>query len=551
MRMNTCTAVAAFALLSVVSTLVAAPARAELARPGELTDPSLRFDQIVSVMAHNAFNYTGLPNQKLRIDQQLERGVRGFMLDVHDSGGELKVCHGVCTDIVGRVAPLQTDLRTISRFLQANPRAVVTVHLEMTDGVDRADLVRFIAAYPDALRFLFNPTDPRWKAHTDWPTVAEMIAANQRLVLMQDRRETAGAYNDKVYLFYDRDIVVQNTFSIGATIGTHDYTCSSRWADIPLDRKTGLRGWQRLFLMNHFHTVPEYYHADADNHWDTIAARVQDDCGPKARREPNFIAVDFVDRGDVLEYVEWRNNGGLIAYEGANATQATVCGFSTAFARSWSLHGGERLGCENDEMRSVVLQGMKKGQRVTFYDSSQLYRDDDFGVLNIDQDISIDAPQVFNLETSQANRYFRYNYSGGNGLAGKVSHIRVEPRAVPWADAAFTLHREGNGTGRVSCGFGAAVSGTWNLKEQANCHNDDARSLRILSAREGTVITLYDSPGRSTGDDYLVIRVVQPILSPVVVPDLERDLETAFLSVRYYRRNGLNGKVSAAKVAVP
>lgn len=530
--------------------LLAAPAaaHAELARPDVIRDYSKRVDEMVMVMAHNAFNHAAfLPNQRLTIQEQLDRGVRGFMLDVHKHNGDLYVCHGSCNAFISRVAPLERDLATIHRFLVANHSAVIAIHIE--PYIERADLERFREQHPHLFEHAFNPNSAFWKKHKDWPDIGELLATNQRLLLISQDSKISGDLKDSpAHVMFDQDIMVQNTYNIGDTIWEHDFSCKTRWKGIPLNTEKGLKGWKRLFLMNHFHKIPELIHGDYDNHWEYIEAREIKHC----QRMPNFIAVDSVERGDVLEYVEHRNNGGVVAYEGDNATQNVVCGFSSAISHDWSMQDGERLGCENDEMRSLKIRGMKKGQRITFHDRPDGTRDDDFGVLNIDRDIPWDSPIVItSFDRVQYSDAFRYLYSGGNGLAGKVSHIKVEPVATPNADAAVVLLRGNNGTQRVSCTFGLNRSDFWNIKNEPHCHNDDARSVNILSAKKGTTITLYDSPSGSTSDDFTTIRIKKDLSKVWNVSTLEENGENESMAVTHHHVNGLDGKVSAVRVQTP
>lgn len=534
---------ATFALLAMSTA-----AHAELARPDLIFDYSKRVDELVMVMAHNAFNHSGfLPNQRLSIQQQLERGVRGFMLDVHKHNGDLYVCHGACNPAISRVAPLKRDLETMQRFLDDHPAAVLAIHLE--PYIEREDLERFRDQHPQLFNHAFNPNSPLWQKHRNWPDIGELLASDQRLLwISQDRKLSGDLKDSKAHVMFDQDIMVQNTYNIGDTIGQHDFSCETRWTSIPLSTETGLKGWKRLFLMNHFHKIPELIHGDYDNHWEYVEARELEHC----KRMPNFIAIDSVERGDALEYVEHRNNGGIVAYEGDNATQNVVCGFSSAIGRDWSMQDGERLGCENDEMRSLKIRGMKKGQRITFHDRPDGTRDDDFGVLNIDRDIPWDQPMVVNmLSHVQYTPSFRYLYSGGNGLAGKVSHIKVEPVATPHGEAAVILTRGNGGTQRISCTIGLTRSGFWNIQKEPHCHNDDARSVNLMAARKGTVITLYDSPSGSTGDDYTKIRVKQDLVKVWNISTLEESGENDQIAVEHRHVNGLDGKVSAVRVELP
>ncbi|GAB3056930.1 hypothetical protein [Stenotrophomonas tumulicola] len=533
---------------AIIALAASAPAHAELARPDHINDYTRTLDELVMIMGHNAFNHDGfLPNQRLTIEEQLGRGVRGFMLDIYKHNGELHVCHGSCNILASRVAPLERDLRTIHDFLTTHPTAIIAIHIE--SYIQRKDLEDFHSTHPELFQHAFDPTHKLWSRHKNWPDIGELMGADQRLLLIAQDSSLAGRIGgSSAHVMFDQDILVQNTYNIGDTIGQHDFSCSSRWDDIPLDTATGVNGWKRLFLMNHFHKVPELIHGDYDNHWEYIEAREMDRC----KRMPNFIAVDSVERGDALEYVEHRNNGGVVAYEGNDAKQNVVCGFSSAVQRDWSMQDGERLGCENDEMRSLRLRGMKKGQRITLHDHPGGTRDDDFGILNIDRDIPWNSPLVLkDLDQTQYSDHFRYLYSGGNGLAGKVSHIKVEPSPVPHSESAAVLLRGNNGTQRISCTFGLTRSDFWNIKKESGCHNDDARSMNILSAKEGTIITVYDSPSGSEKDDYTVIRVKRDLDTVRTVPTFEGDSEDEYLVIDHHHVNGLDGKVSAVRVETP
>jgi len=78
---------AAAVLIAAAAWLIAAPASAG---PDDISD-NRRYDQAAFLTAHNAFAATDLgwvyAQQKLSIREQLEYGVRGFMLDVYKSRG--------------------------------------------------------------------------------------------------------------------------------------------------------------------------------------------------------------------------------------------------------------------------------------------------------------------------------------------------------------------------------------------------------------------------------------------------------------------------------
>lgn len=77
--------------------------------------------------------------------------------------------------------------------------------------------------------------------------------------------------------------------------------------------------------------------------------------------------------------------------------------------------------------------------------------------------------------------------------------------------------------------------------------NDEARSVKLLNVRPGCTISVYDSPGGSTKDDFCIIRVKRS--SPeYTVATFERSYEDDYVLVSYARKNGLDGKVSRIRI---
>jgi hypothetical protein len=77
--------------------------------------------------------------------------------------------------------------------------------------------------------------------------------------------------------------------------------------------------------------------------------------------------------------------------------------------------------------------------------------------------------------------------------------------------------------------------------------NDEARSVKLLNARTGCIVSVFDSPGGSTTDDFCVIQVKRS--SPEYSVDtFERSYEDDYVLVSYARKNGLDGKVSRIRI---
>lgn len=265
------------------------------------------FDQYSWVTTHNAFTSNGLvPNQTQTIATQLANGVRGLMLDLHYSEGRVRLCHKVCT---GHDSVTFADLlnETLLPFLDDNPDALLSLHLE--DGTTPAQLVEELAKAPGVAGRTFNPYT--WDTRT-WPTYRQLRDSGQRLLIFSLNEDNTGAIplgNGTAHIMASAEYTVENYWSLGTTFLQHDNRCVSRWDGVErmLGRRSiaGKPGWRPLFTMNHFHGVAFLPHADTDNSFESLSSRYLQHCRPAAKRKPNYVAVDFHQRGDTAKFAEW------------------------------------------------------------------------------------------------------------------------------------------------------------------------------------------------------------------------------------------------------
>ncbi|MFI9646468.1 RICIN domain-containing protein [Streptomyces sp. NPDC052040] len=275
-------------------------------------------DQVTFLTAHNAYAngvdggfappFINLaPNQTRGINQQLADGVRGFMLDIHQTPDGAILCHDSCT-LVSRPVALWVDLERIVDFLKAHPDQFVTVFLEdyVDPGVLRGELSR-VNGLSDVL---YRP-DQTGVRQNGWPKMADLTAAGHRLLIFTDHSrssdEAAGLTRDSFGVMYQREWTVENYWSMGSGIGTSDWSCYSRWYDantaIPLTHTEP--AFRPLFVMNHFRDVTIGLTAQSDN--TKLADRAQRFCQPAARKKPNFLAVDRYDLGNPTAAVNTLN----------------------------------------------------------------------------------------------------------------------------------------------------------------------------------------------------------------------------------------------------
>ena len=240
-----------------------------------------RYDQVVYVTTHNAFNYGPTfqaPNQSFPVSQQLSDGVRAFMLDVYDWLGTPTLYHGI---IALGSEPLEDVLIDIQQFLQANPTEVVTIIFEAN-----------ISASAMATVFTSSGLDPYLHTQTfgqPWPTLQEMIDVDQRLVVLSDVDDAGPS---EPWYHYMWDYCVETHYSNSSRA---DFSCEFNRGD----------SVNSLFILNHFITNQLAGTGELDS---SIVANANpyfldraNLCKAEKAHLPNFLTVDFYDVGNVFD----------------------------------------------------------------------------------------------------------------------------------------------------------------------------------------------------------------------------------------------------------
>lgn len=244
------------------------------------------FDEVAYAMTHNAMSNAAanwvLPNQNFGITRQLNDGIRGMMLDTYDEEGELLLCHDICA---AGSQPLVQGLEEITAFLEGNPDEVLSIIFEndisnaqTASAFQESGLIDFV--YPHEIG------EP-------WPTLAELIEADTRLVVFQEKLPQEDAFP---WLMNIWEHAWETPFSASAP---EDFSCDPNRGDPD----------NPLFLLNHFLTAqiggrPAL--AEMVNYNPSFIDRANQ-CEEESGDFANFVAVDFYDIGDLLEVVDELN----------------------------------------------------------------------------------------------------------------------------------------------------------------------------------------------------------------------------------------------------
>ncbi|MBL3806404.1 PI-PLC domain-containing protein [Streptomyces sp. BRB081] len=276
-------------------------------------DPTLA--DLTFLTGHNAMHNTedqrrsalAAPNQPHGVARQLDDGVRALMLDAHHANGRVRMCHAIpVLNPCGSNVDAATVFTAIADFLERDQEAVITVFLEDYTTADQltAELGALLADGGRLGGRVFRP-DTAGVRENGWPAVSSLRASGQRLLLFTADTAASGRENGKNRLGFmsQKDWTVENHWSMGGGIGDADWTCRSRWDDVPLTQEEP--GFRRLFVMNHFRDVPVYPTYANDNA--KLRDRAENHCLPAAAKKPNFLAVDQYGDGDPMAAVDALN----------------------------------------------------------------------------------------------------------------------------------------------------------------------------------------------------------------------------------------------------
>lgn len=280
------------------------------------------YDEVAYAATHNSMSSPGVvhvwPEQDGDITEQLDAGIRALLIDTHywrridgaadligevdasevpvslpvaqeviDAAGSLAegrpgtfLCHSEC--IYGAL-PFVDALVAIGAWMEANPREVVTLIIQDDISVDDT-----VAAFEES-----GLDDLVYEGEGPWPTLGELIDDGHRLVVFAEFSGGSPAW------YRDAWVAMQDTpFGFASP------------SDMSCDPNRG-EGDPSLFLLNHWVSrfTPSRTDAAVLNEHGFLLDRARR-CRDERGLDPNFLAVDFYNIGDVVGVVDELNGVG-------------------------------------------------------------------------------------------------------------------------------------------------------------------------------------------------------------------------------------------------
>ncbi|KAH7383239.1 PLC-like phosphodiesterase [Pyrenochaeta sp. MPI-SDFR-AT-0127] len=265
-----------------------------------------KFSNISMVVAHNSpfvRPHNAASNQLYAVLNQLNDGIRGLQFETQkpNSSSAIRLCHTSC-DLLD-VGTLETYLATVKGWLDSNPYEVIAIVMGNNNGQStRIPATDYVQPFTDSgiLQYLWTPPSSNLNL-TDWPSLAEMIIRNKRVVVMLDY----GTDQDQVpWLLSEFDYQWETPFSPTDP----SFPCTQQRPPNQAEEVSRTR----MYMMNHNLNIeislsgmdgiliPAYSLLDsvnAESGNGSLGLNVQN-CEAMWGRPPNWLLVDYYNFGN-------------------------------------------------------------------------------------------------------------------------------------------------------------------------------------------------------------------------------------------------------------
>jgi len=255
---------------------------------------------------------------------------------------------------------------------------------------------------------------------------------------------------------------------------------------------------------------------------------------------------------DILDNKAYYTDQYDIVFYEHNYCKGEENGFYSSTFKRGDIHckGGDSL-CQNDRTSSVKLYpGVAAGVKISLYDSSKGSKSDDWVEIKVLKEIQ-EPVCIDTLEKSMSTSDINVTYHAHNGLDGKVSMANID------GPYDIALYEDTSCRGDVVTTYILKNRPTVNALCDTGKHcpkNDVVSSMMIYpTTPKHMTIRLYDDPDADMHDDWTRIHIGDTNLSePFCIKGFEhqtseREAEKN-ITVTYYEKNGINGKVSHIKI---
>ncbi|KAI9320978.1 PLC-like phosphodiesterase [Dichotomocladium elegans] len=288
---------------------------------------SKHYNELTYVLTHNSYAYAANPasTQMCAINVQLQDGVRALKLSaVKPSSNSttntvMHLCHTDCSILDAGTAV--DTLTTIVNWLKSNPNEVISIFWNIPNNDFTAP--DFVSPYESS--GLLDYSYVQAVNNYSWPTLNELIASGKRVI---NFIETGADQSAVPWLHSEFDYIIQTPYE---NTNETSFSCVYGRPSDPANPA------QMMYGMNHYlygtlpwgqYTiqVPQSGSANKTNSRESLGLEATE-CTQAFGKQPNFLIVDFYNRGTTFEIAAALNN---VTYSNTSAlmcdTQSTMSG---------------------------------------------------------------------------------------------------------------------------------------------------------------------------------------------------------------------------------
>ncbi|KAJ5287070.1 PLC-like phosphodiesterase [Penicillium angulare] len=274
---------------------------------------SRKYSNITMVTAHNSpfvKKNNIAANQDYTVTTQLDDGIRMVSFEAHYYEDEIYLCHTSCSLL--NMGTLEAYLTTITKWIKKNPFEVVAILIVNSDYVSPGNFSGPIQN-SGLIDYVYEPSKVPMSLD-DWPTLSEMILHGERAVVFMDYEADQ---TDYPYILDEFSQMWETPFSPL----NRSFPCTAQ-------RPPGLstaNAEKRMYMANHnlnleviFDSVdiliPDSAQINVTNAVSGYGSLgvMANNCRAEWDRPPNFLLVDYYDKGDfagsVFEVAAEMNN---------------------------------------------------------------------------------------------------------------------------------------------------------------------------------------------------------------------------------------------------
>lgn len=262
-------------------------------------------NEILFATVHNGAStpvngFTILPNHQRNLTEALYAGYRGINVDIGICNGVLGLVHSTC--FLGFDANLTNTFQEIADFLEQHENEVLLMPTQLDFGTGgEFSLLEMEAVMPVSFRNLLYEYPTNNDERPPWPTLRELIVANQRILFFHYNGERCNSSITCPYGFMDWfDYAAESDFSLADV-------------DALLDKDNACRITRgetstSFYGVNDFTSLANPKACGVLNSGEFLRNHIVS-CANVTQRDVNLVFVDCWDVGDVLEVVHEYNQG--------------------------------------------------------------------------------------------------------------------------------------------------------------------------------------------------------------------------------------------------